>query len=66
MKPYDDFAFIFLNWLHVMVVSIYGIGSKSIGVERDDELTDILPSTSSKVNLSFIFFATTLEFSISF
>ena len=42
------------------------ICSKPIGVEDDDALIYPLPSTSIAVNLSLIFFATTLEFSISF
>ena len=42
------------------------ICSKLIGVDDEDALTDILPSTSTNVNLSLIFLATTFEFSISF
>ena len=42
------------------------IFSRLSGVDDDDVVTDTLLSTSTNVSLSFIFFATTFEFSISF
>ena len=63
----EVFCYILATFLLICKYSVAYICSKPIGVDDDDEeITDKLPSTSIKVNLSLIFFATTLEFSINF
>ena len=64
-EMYDYILAVFFNMCYNKVAYVY-ICSKPIGVEDDDALIYPLPSTSIAVNLSLIFFATTLEFSISF